>query len=217
MIWKARAYDPALGRFLQPDPAGSASDVNPYAYGGGSPVNVTDPTGMTCSGNGSTFVPDGNGGWYQVSDLEICAGGSGVGLGPGLLVSGPGRYATSPGGAGFGMNGGRSITQQPQNTQQRQNCANMNADVSNTQGNLGSYETNSWRWNSEEALNYDLNEAQIALDEDNLISHGSFIGGSGIGLAALRVGAFATPAAGVIGLGVGALGEAARLQTQSRD
>jgi hypothetical protein len=93
----------------------------------------------------------------------------------------------------------------------------MNADVSNTQGNLGSYETNSWRWNSEEALNYDLNEAQIALDEDNLISHGSFIGGSGIGLAALRVGAFATPAAGVIGLGVGALGEAARLQTQSRD
>jgi len=44
--YKARAYDPALGRFLQTDPAGYVSDMNPYAYVAGSPVNGVDPSGM---------------------------------------------------------------------------------------------------------------------------------------------------------------------------
>jgi RHS repeat-associated protein len=44
--YKARAYDPALGRFLQTDPAGYASDVNSYAYAGNDPVDGIDPSGM---------------------------------------------------------------------------------------------------------------------------------------------------------------------------
>ena len=44
--YKARAYDPAIGRFLQTDAAGQASDINPYAYAGGDPVNGVDPSGM---------------------------------------------------------------------------------------------------------------------------------------------------------------------------
>jgi RHS repeat-associated protein len=44
--YKARAYDPALGRFPQTDPAGYASDVNPYAYVGNDPVDGVDPSGM---------------------------------------------------------------------------------------------------------------------------------------------------------------------------
>lgn len=43
---KARAYSPGLGRFLQTDPAGMASDTNPYAYVGGDPLDGVDPGGM---------------------------------------------------------------------------------------------------------------------------------------------------------------------------
>jgi RHS repeat-associated protein len=117
--YKARAYDPALGRFLQPDPAGYASDVNSYAYAGGNPVNVTDPTGMADDPGGPPVLPEcqagsGTAPTSSPCQITISFSSGGVGLGPGLLVSGPGRYATSPGGAGFGMNGGRSITLQPQ-------------------------------------------------------------------------------------------------------
>jgi RHS repeat-associated protein len=50
--YKARVYDPALGRFLQTDPVGYKSDVNLYAYVNGDPVDHQDPTGLTCSGKG---------------------------------------------------------------------------------------------------------------------------------------------------------------------
>ena len=39
-------YSPALGRFLQTDPVGTADDLNLYAYVKNNPVNLTDPTGM---------------------------------------------------------------------------------------------------------------------------------------------------------------------------
>ena len=48
--YKARAYDPALGRFLQTDPAGYQSDINPYGYVGNSPTIKTDPSGMVWIG-----------------------------------------------------------------------------------------------------------------------------------------------------------------------
>ncbi|MBX9582827.1 MAG: hypothetical protein K2X87_21175, partial [Gemmataceae bacterium] len=49
-LTKARAYDPALGRFLQPDPehrvpAGSQKDLIAYTYCGNDPVNFADPNG----------------------------------------------------------------------------------------------------------------------------------------------------------------------------
>ncbi|WP_111556505.1 RHS repeat-associated core domain-containing protein [Kitasatospora sp. SolWspMP-SS2h] len=40
----ARSYDPALGRFTQPDPSGR--ETNTYAYTAGDPVNHTDPNGL---------------------------------------------------------------------------------------------------------------------------------------------------------------------------
>ena len=44
--YKARAYSPTLGRFMQADPIGGADDLNLYAYVGGDPVNLSDPSGL---------------------------------------------------------------------------------------------------------------------------------------------------------------------------
>jgi RHS repeat-associated protein len=46
--YRARYYDPRLGRFLSEDPiALSGGDINYHAYVSNNPVNVIDPTGLT--------------------------------------------------------------------------------------------------------------------------------------------------------------------------
>jgi RHS repeat-associated protein len=44
---EAREQDPALGRFLSPDPLGTGGDPNPYAYANNSPLKYVDPTGTS--------------------------------------------------------------------------------------------------------------------------------------------------------------------------
>jgi RHS repeat-associated protein len=56
--YKARMYDPALGRFLQTDPTGYQAGMNLYAYVGNDPINAIDPSGR-CQWGSITF-PDGS-------------------------------------------------------------------------------------------------------------------------------------------------------------
>ncbi|WP_434148016.1 RHS repeat-associated core domain-containing protein [Methylocaldum gracile subsp. desertum] len=47
IYYRARYYDPAIGRFTQRDPAGFADGLNLYAYVGNNPVSFTDPLGLS--------------------------------------------------------------------------------------------------------------------------------------------------------------------------
>jgi len=45
LYYRARFYDPALGRFLNPDPIRFEGGINFYAYANNNPTTLTDPTG----------------------------------------------------------------------------------------------------------------------------------------------------------------------------
>src|SRR5439155_24430124 len=46
MFYRARWYDPQVGRFISEDPIGLAGGINQFAYVGNSPQNATDPSGL---------------------------------------------------------------------------------------------------------------------------------------------------------------------------
>ena len=102
--YKARVYDPNLGRFLQTDPVGYASDVNLYAYVANQPTVLADPFGTTdCYYSaGST----GLGTWSDQGGTSL--GTQSWGGTPSSISCGPGSSPTfdqPPGSKGGGANG----------------------------------------------------------------------------------------------------------------
>jgi RHS repeat-associated protein len=88
-----RAYDPAFGRFLEPDPFWPRDSASPYAYAGHDPVNLIDPTGLCLARPGSSGTGSGR------DSAEGAEAGSGSG-------AGKSGSAESDSGGGDGDGGG---------------------------------------------------------------------------------------------------------------
>ncbi len=83
--YRARYYDPEIGRFISEDPLGFGAGINFYAYVGNNPINNNDPTGLLFTpetvwdaaniGLGSYSLTNnirgGNYGWAAVDALGL--------------------------------------------------------------------------------------------------------------------------------------------------
>jgi RHS repeat-associated protein len=53
--YRARYYNPSVGRFISQDPTGLRGGINAYVYAGDNPTNFTDPLGLSPNSDG---IPD---------------------------------------------------------------------------------------------------------------------------------------------------------------
>ena len=116
--FKARMYDPGLGRFLQTDPIGYGAGMNMYAYVKGDPVNFGDPSGLApkkppkkppvictgslirdacgpgggIAGSLSGFSSAGPGGQVAGHWERVNAGGLGISIGSDIEITGSFRW-----------------------------------------------------------------------------------------------------------------------------
>jgi RHS repeat-associated protein len=66
--YRARFYDPQIGRFISEDPIGFRGGINWYAYVGNNPLGFTDPLGLMGADNGFSHLPQ-----YEIQKrIEQC-------------------------------------------------------------------------------------------------------------------------------------------------
>ena len=96
--YRARYYDPKIGRFVSEDPIGFLGGNNFYAYVENNPVNWSDPTGLA-SARAECMLATTLAGAATGSTIGAAAGGTTVGLASGGTLTLPG------GGAGMAAGG----------------------------------------------------------------------------------------------------------------
>ncbi len=69
--YRARYYDPTIGRFLSEDPVGLREGPNFYAYVHDNPINKVDPSGKWTDAEQSFCSDPRN--WKACRDIAVCA------------------------------------------------------------------------------------------------------------------------------------------------
>ena len=91
--YRARYYNPKIGRFLQTDPVGYSAGINLYAYCSNNPINYTDPMGLRSVGEqiGQSLIGAGE----MIGGVALTIGSLGseaASLGASSAASVPGVY-----------------------------------------------------------------------------------------------------------------------------
>ena len=171
--YKSRFYDPGIGRFLQVDTVGYASDVNSYAYAHGDPLDRTD-----ASGTDDLWVI----GKLQMKFQELQNLINLFSKLKDVVSITPNLDAIAS-----GQNGKKPDKSRQEKRKRGDFCQTLDRKVNETKNNLSDYETGSWRWNSSVALSYDLEVNNARLAEDTLAA-------DSLGIASVATG----PASGAI-------------------